>query len=42
MIDFPILEHARIKVTIQQVYNESGTKVIESEDGAVSEEIYIQ
>ncbi len=31
LMDFPTPEHDRIKVTVKQVYNESGTKVMESE-----------
>lgn len=30
-MDFHTPEHNRIKVTVKQVYNESGTKVMESE-----------
>ncbi len=30
-MDFPTPEYDRIKVTVKQVYNESGTKVMESE-----------
>ncbi|WP_294212936.1 helix-turn-helix transcriptional regulator [uncultured Chryseobacterium sp.] len=31
LMDFPTPEHDRIKVTVKQVYNESGTRVMESE-----------
>ncbi|MFY7937997.1 MULTISPECIES: helix-turn-helix domain-containing protein [unclassified Chryseobacterium] len=31
LMDFPTPQHDRIKVTVKQVYNESGTKVMESE-----------
>ncbi|WP_312174510.1 hypothetical protein [Chryseobacterium sp.] len=31
LMDFPTPQHARIKVTVKQIYNESGTKVMESE-----------
>lgn len=31
LMDFPTPEHDRIKVTVKQFYNESGTKVMESE-----------
>jgi hypothetical protein len=30
-MDFPTPQHDRIKVTVKQIYNESGTKVMESE-----------
>jgi ribosome-binding protein aMBF1 (putative translation factor) len=30
LMDFPTPEHDRIKVTVKQVYNETGTKVMES------------
>jgi hypothetical protein len=30
-MDSPIREHNRIKITIKQVYHESGTKLMESE-----------
>lgn len=31
LMDFPTPEYDRIKVTVKQVYNERGTKVVESE-----------
>lgn len=31
LMDFPTPKYDRIKVTVKQVYNESGTKVMESE-----------
>lgn len=31
LMDFPTPQHDRIKVTVKQVYNETGTKVMESE-----------
>lgn len=31
LMDFPTPQHDRIKVTVKQIYNESGTKVMESE-----------
>lgn len=31
LMGFPTPQHDRIKVTVKQVYNETGTKVIESE-----------
>lgn len=31
LMDFPTPEYDRIKVTVKQVYNESGTKVMENE-----------
>jgi transcriptional regulator with XRE-family HTH domain len=31
LMDFPTPEYDRIRVTVKQVYNESGTKVMESE-----------
>ena len=30
LMDFPTPQHDRIKVTVKQVYNETGTKVMES------------
>ncbi len=31
LLDFPTPQHDRIKVTVEQTYNETGTKVIKSE-----------
>jgi len=31
LMDFPTPQHDRIKVTVKQIYNESGTKFMESE-----------
>ncbi|MEC5172176.1 hypothetical protein QF024_000887 [Chryseobacterium nepalense] len=30
-MDFPTPQHDRIKVTVKQIFNESGTKVMENE-----------
>lgn len=37
LMDFPTPEYDRIKVTVKQVYNESGTKVMESEVMGIEE-----
>ncbi|WP_394674056.1 helix-turn-helix domain-containing protein [uncultured Chryseobacterium sp.] len=37
LMDFPTPEYDRIKVTVKQVYNERGTKVVESEVVGIEE-----